>query len=81
MYASEAATGHRNRAIAYLLRSVDVLTGDPMAAVDVYFRQCAVQVTARDLALMAATLANRGRQPTTGRLLVARARAPSGRSA
>ncbi len=73
VYASEAATGHRNRAIAYLLRSVDVLTGDPMAAVDVYFRQCSIQVTARDLALMAATLANGGVQPTTGRLLVSRA--------
>lgn len=73
VHASESATGHRNRAIAYLLRSVDVLTGDPMAAVDVYFQQCAIQVTARDLALMAATLANGGVQPTTGRLLVSRA--------
>jgi glutaminase len=73
VYASEAATGHRNRAIAHLLRSVDVLTSDPMAAVDVYFRQCSLQVTARDLALMAATLANGGVQPTTGRLLVSRA--------
>ncbi|GAA3702615.1 glutaminase [Microlunatus aurantiacus] len=73
VYASEASTGHRNRAIAYLLRSVDVLRTDPMAAVDVYFRQCSVQVTARDLALMAATLANGGVQPTTGKLLVSRA--------
>ena len=73
VHASEAATGHRNRAIAHLLRSVDVLTGDPMAAVDVYFQQCSVQVTARDLALMAATLANGGVQPATGRLLVSRA--------
>jgi glutaminase len=73
VYAAEAATGHRNRAIAHLLRSVDVLTSDPMAAVDVYFRQCSLQVTTRDLALMAATLANGGVQPTTGRLLVSRA--------
>ena len=73
VHASEAATGHRNRAIAHLLRSVDVLTGDPMAAVDVYFQQCSVQVTARDLALMAATLANGGVQPANGRLLVSRA--------
>ncbi|HEY5981593.1 MAG TPA: glutaminase A [Microlunatus sp.] len=73
VYASEAATGHRNRAIAHLLRGVDVLTGDPMAAVDVYFRQCSIQVTTRDLALLAATLANGGVQPRTGRLLVSRA--------
>jgi glutaminase len=73
VYASEAATGHRNRAIAHLLRGVDVLTGDPMAAVDVYFRQCSIQVTTRDLALLAATLANGGVQPATGRLLVSRA--------
>ncbi len=70
VYASEAATGHRNRAIAHLLRSVGVIGGDPMAAVDVYFRQCSIQVTTRDLALLAATLANGGVQPTTGRLLV-----------
>jgi glutaminase len=70
VYASEAATGHRNRAIAHLLRSVGVIDGDPMAAVDVYFRQCSIQVTTRDLALLAATLANGGVQPTTGRLLV-----------
>jgi glutaminase len=73
VYSSEAATGHRNRAIAHLLRSVDVISGDPMAAVDVYFRQCSIRVTARDLALLAATLANGGVQPCTGRLLVSRA--------
>ena len=73
VYASEAATGHRNRAIAHLLRSVDVIGGDPMAAVDVYFRQCSILVTARDLALLAATLANGGVQHSTGRLLVSRA--------
>ena len=72
VYASEAATGHRNRAIAYLLRSVDVIRGDPMAAVDVYFRQCSIRVTARDLAMFAAVLANGGVQPSTGRLLVSR---------
>lgn len=73
VYASEAATGHRNRAIAHLLRSVGVITGDPMDAVEVYFRQCSVLVTVRDLALLAATLANGGVQPLTGRLLVSRA--------
>lgn len=73
VYASEADTGHRNRAIAHLLRSMDVISGDPMAAVDVYFRQCSILVSARDLALLAATLANGGVQPITGERLISRA--------
>jgi glutaminase len=66
VYESESRTGHRNRAIGHLLRNFDVLTGDPMADVEVYFRQCAISVTCRDLAIMAATLANHGRNPITG---------------
>jgi glutaminase len=59
-------TGDRNRAIAYLLRNYAVLEGDVGAILDVYFRQCSVLVTARDLAVMAATLANNGVNPLTG---------------
>jgi glutaminase len=66
VYASESATGDRNRAIAYLLRTNAVLTDRVDAVLDVYFRQCAVLVTARDIAVMAATLANRGVNPVTG---------------
>ncbi len=66
VHASEAATGNRNRAIAWLLRNYAVLEGDVDAVLDTYFRQCAVLVTARDLAVMAATLANRGINPVTG---------------
>ncbi|TQF66302.1 glutaminase A [Rhodococcus spelaei] len=65
VYASEARTGHRNRAIGHMLRSFDIITGDPDEAVDLYFRQCSVNVTCRDLALMAATLANNGTNPLT----------------
>ena len=60
------ATGDRNRAIAWLLRNYAVLPDDVDAVLDVYFRQCAILVTARDLAVMAATLANRGINPVTG---------------
>jgi glutaminase len=67
VYASERDTGHRNRAIAHLLRNFDVLDGNPEEPLDLYFRQCSVLVTARDLAVMAATLANGGVNPTTGR--------------
>ena len=66
VYLSESATGDRNRAIGYLLRNSDVIADDVSAVLDVYFRQCAVLVTARDIAVMAATLANRGFNPVTG---------------
>lgn len=66
VHLSERATGHRNRAIAHLLRNADVLEGDPEEALDLYFRQCAILVTCRDLALIGATLANRGVNPVTG---------------
>jgi glutaminase len=66
VYASESATGDRNRAIGYLLRNSDVIDDDVSAVLDVYFRQCSVLVTARDIAVMAATLANGGFNPVTG---------------
>jgi glutaminase len=66
IYESERATGHRNRAIGHLLRNFDVLSSDPEPCVDLYFRQCSVAVTCRDLGLMAATLANGGVNPQTG---------------
>lgn len=65
VYASESTTGHRNRAIANMLRAVEVI-GDPVDdIVEDYFRQCSVLVTADDLAMMAATLANGGVHPLT----------------
>jgi len=66
VYRSERDTGHRNRAISHLLRNADILTGDPEDALDVYFKQCSIKVTARDLAVMGACLANNGVSPITG---------------
>jgi glutaminase len=66
-YRSESETGHRNRAIGYMLRNFDVLTEDPMPVVERYFKQCSILVTCHDLAVMAATLANRGINPITGK--------------
>lgn len=68
--ASEMAHAHRNLAIAHMLRSHDVLTEDAGAVVDGYTRQCSVLVTTRDLAMMAATLANRGVNPLSGEQVV-----------
>lgn len=70
VFESERATGHRNRAIGHLLRNHDILSGDPEDALALYFRQCSLRVDCRDLALMAATLANGGLHPLTGRRAV-----------
>jgi glutaminase len=66
VYDSERDTGHRNRAIVHMLRNFEIVTEDPETALDLYFRQCSVAVTCRDLALMAATLANGGVHPVSG---------------
>ncbi len=71
VYGSEAATGDRNRALAYLMRAAGSLAGDPLTATDLYFRQCAVRATTADLAVMAATLGNGGVNPVTGERVVA----------
>ena len=63
---SEELTGHRNRAIAHLMRGFDMIRPEVDEVLDLYFRQCAVNVNAVDLALMGATLAAGGRQPRTG---------------
>lgn len=66
VYRSESDTGHRNRAIAHLLLGHGILDRTPEAVVDLYFRQCSILVTARDLAMIGACLANNGVNPVTG---------------
>jgi glutaminase len=63
---SERRTGHRNRAIAWLELSSGMIDGPVDEHLDLYFEQCSILVTATDLAVMAATLANGGRNPLTG---------------
>ncbi|TQJ32200.1 glutaminase A [Microbacterium sp. SLBN-146] len=70
VYASEAATGDRNRALAHLLKSNGILLGSVDVAVETYFRQCSLLVTVRDLAVMGATLAFGGINPVTRRRVV-----------
>jgi glutaminase len=69
-FASELETGDRNRALAYLMRGAGSLRSSAEAAVEVYFRQCSLVVTACDLAVMAATLAAGGTNPRTGERVV-----------
>ncbi len=65
VYRSESATGHRNRAIGWMLRNFNIIEEDPNDIVETYFQQCSIRVTCRDLAFMAATLANEGMNPIT----------------
>ena len=64
--ASEQATGDRNRAIAYFMRAFEMLPAEVEDVLALYFRQCSLLLTAEDLAVMAATLANGGVNPVTG---------------
>lgn len=65
VYKSEAATNQRNRAHGYILAASDRIYSDPMEAVDVYTKQCSIGVTAKQLGIMGATLANGGVNPVT----------------
>lgn len=66
VFQSERETGNRNRAIAYLELNAGMIDEPLEEHLDLYFRQCSILVTARDLAVMAATLANNGVNPITG---------------
>ena len=70
IYKSELLTSERNLAIAYLLKSYGRFYGNVEKCVDVYTQQCSTMVTSKDLALMAATLANKGINPISGKELV-----------
>ena len=65
VYASEAANNQRNQGIARLLESYGRMYFDPFEATDVYTKQCSLNVTAKDLAVMGATLADGGVNPMT----------------
>jgi glutaminase len=67
VYKSESETNQRNQAISMLMFAYERIKANPLQATDLYTRQCSVNVNARDLAMMAATLANGGRNPVTGR--------------
>ena len=66
VYQSESRTGHRNRAIAHLLLNFGMVHDDVETALELYFKQCSILVSCRDLAMMSATLANMGVNPATG---------------
>ena len=65
VYRSEKATGNKNRALAYLLKSYNLLEDDVDGVLDCYFRACSIKVDCRDLANIAFVLANRGKDINT----------------
>lgn len=65
VYISEAGDNLRNQAIAHLLLAYNRIYFDPIEATDIYTKQCALNVNVKDLATMAATLANGGVNPIT----------------
>mgnify|MGYP001815641361 CR=1 FL=1 len=70
VWRSERATGNRNRAIAYLMLSRGILGERVEETLDLYFAQCSVLVTADDLAMIGATIANHGVHPSSGEQVV-----------
>ena len=70
VYISEAGDNLRNQAIAHLLLAYGRMYYDPVQATDIYTKQCAINVNAKDLATMAATLANGGTNPVTKKKVV-----------
>lgn len=67
VYHAENLHGHRNRALAWLLRSFEIIDSDPEPVVQDYFLECSTNVTTENLSMMAATLANKGVNPVTGK--------------
>jgi glutaminase len=76
VYESEAATNQRNQAIAMLMYAYGHIKDNPLRACDIYTKQCAISVNAKDLAMMAATLANGGKNPVTGKQAIQTANVP-----
>jgi len=67
VFKSEAETNQRNQAISMLMYAYGHIKDNPLEATDIYTEQCSISVNAKDLATMAATLANGGKNPVTGK--------------
>ncbi|MDQ0340327.1 glutaminase [Caldalkalibacillus uzonensis] len=70
VYRSEQETADLNRALAYFMKQYDVLEGDVEEVLDIYFKQCAIEVNCQDVARIGAVFANRGRDPETGEAIM-----------
>ncbi len=76
VYKSESDTNQRNQAIGALMLAYGYIKDNWQQAVDLYTRQCSIGVNAKDLAMMAATLADGGKNPVTGKHVIDAAKVP-----
>jgi glutaminase len=76
VFKSEAETNQRNQAIGALMLAYGYIKANPAQATDIYTEQCSISVNAKDLATMAATLASGGRNPVTGKQVMAAKNVP-----
>lgn len=67
LYKSESETNYNNRAIAWLLKNYNRIYDDPQMSLDLYTRHCSMGVTTKQLAIAGCTIANRGKNPVTGK--------------
>lgn len=72
VYLSEKMTGDRNRSLAYFMKSYNVIEGTVDDVIDVYFKQCSIEVDCKDIAHMGCILANDGVSIITGERIVSR---------
>jgi len=70
VYESESATGFRNRALGNFMKDAGIIEGDVEEVLNLYFKQCSIEVNAMDIAMMGAVLAGDGISPVTGEVLI-----------
>ena len=80
VYLSEKETGHKNRAMAYLMKGKGLLEGDVEEILDIYFKQCSIEVDCEDLGNIALTLAADGKNLKTGKEIVSKGIARTART-
>lgn len=68
VYKSEKTTGDKNRALAYLMKSRDFIYGDVEAILDLYFKQCSIEVSSLDLAKIGLYIASRGQDIASNKI-------------
>lgn len=70
VYLSEKETGDRNRAMGYFMKDLGSINGEVESVLDLYFKQCSIEVTSMDIAYIGAFMANHGRDIKTGEQII-----------
>lgn len=76
LYKSESETNYNNRSITWLLKNYNRIYDDPDMSLDLYTRHCSMGVTAKQLAIAGCTIANKGKNPVTGKQIFNESLAP-----